>query len=79
MHTLALRLYGKNDLRLEKFDLPVNIHADREQLKDALRKDKKRYGARVKFVLLTEIGASVIKDVSLQELEGVIDDLCVSC
>ena len=23
MHTLALRLYGKNDLRLEKFDLPA--------------------------------------------------------
>lgn len=23
MHTLALRLYGKNDLRLEKFDLPT--------------------------------------------------------
>ena len=64
---------------LAQFDLPVNIHADREQLKDALRKDKKRYGERVKFVLLTEIGAAVIKDVSLQELEGVIDDLCLSC
>lgn len=83
---LSTQLAGLADAEAErlrnllgKFDLPVNIHADREQIKDALRKDKKRYGERVKFVLLAEIGTSLVKDVSLQELEGVIDDLCLSC
>ena len=60
---------------LEKFDLPVKIDAGKSHIKDALRKDKKRYGDSIKFVLLEKIGRCVIKDVSLLDLEAVVDEL----
>lgn len=60
---------------LAKFDLPVKIDADKQHIKDAIRQDKKRYRDSVKFVLLQEIGKCFIKDVSLKELEIVIDNL----
>jgi 3-dehydroquinate synthase len=60
---------------LTQFDLPTKIDADKERMKEAVRKDKKRYGERIKFVLLEEIGKSFIKNISLQELEDTIDDL----
>jgi 3-dehydroquinate synthase len=64
---------------LDVFDLPITIDVEKTRLKDAIRKDKKRYGDSIKFVLLEEIGRSCIKDVHLQELEAVIDDLYLSC
>lgn len=60
---------------LEKFDLPVKIDAGKNHIKDALRKDKKRYGDSIKFVLLEKIGRCFIKDVSLPDLEAVVDEL----
>jgi 3-dehydroquinate synthase len=60
---------------LARFDLPVKIDADKQHIKDAIRKDKKCYGDSIKFVLLQEIGKCVIEDVNLKELEIVIDTL----
>jgi 3-dehydroquinate synthase len=60
---------------LARFDLPIKIDADRQDIKDAIRKDKKRYGNSIKFVLISDIGKSFIQDVTLKELEAVVDKL----
>jgi len=58
---------------LTAYDLPVTVDVEGTALKTALRKDKKRYGDMLKFVLLTEIGQAIIENVSLEELEMVIN------
>ena len=60
---------------LARFDLPIKIDADKQDIKDAIRKDKKRYGDSIKFVLISDIGKSFIQDVTLKELEAVVDEL----
>ncbi len=60
---------------IQAFDLPVRIDADKARIMDAMRKDKKRYGDKIKFVLLEEIGTAIIQDVSLNELETVVESL----
>lgn len=60
---------------LARYNLPTTIDVDRESLKDAMRKDKKRYGDSIKFVLLTCIGKSVIQNVSLTQLEAAIESI----
>ena len=61
---------------LELFDLPRSLDADNKApLKEALRKDKKRYGESIKFILLEGIGKAVIQDVSIQTLEKTLECL----
>ncbi|PIE32769.1 3-dehydroquinate synthase [candidate division KSB3 bacterium] len=60
---------------LKAYDLPTTVAADKTALKTAMRKDKKRYGNAIKFILLTQIGQSTIERVSLKELEMVVDRL----
>jgi len=60
---------------LQAYNLPTAIAADKEAVRNALRKDKKRYGDHIKFVLLERIGKAMIQDVSLQELEQVVEQL----
>lgn len=62
---------------LKAFELPVKIEGEKERIKDGIRKDKKRYGSSVKFVLIEGIGKCFIKDVPLKHLEEVIDELFV--
>lgn len=58
---------------LRAYDLPVHIDADMTSIKEAIRKDKKRYGETIKFILLQELGNAIIQDVSLQELYTAIE------
>lgn len=60
---------------LQAYNLPTAIAADKEAVRNALRKDKKRYGEHIKFVLLEAIGKAAIQEVSLQELEQVVEHL----
>ena len=60
---------------LARFDLPIKIDADKQDIKDAIRKDKKRYGDSIKFVLISDVGKSFIQDVTLKELETAVDEL----
>lgn len=60
---------------LEAYHLPVTIEADMDTIRAALRKDKKRYGETIKFVLLREIGKAVIENVSLEELDAAVQNL----
>ncbi len=60
---------------LKKLNLPTKLQIDREMVLDALRKDKKREGERINFVLLQDIGDPVVEEISIKELEAVMKDL----
>jgi 3-dehydroquinate synthase len=60
---------------LTALGLPTSVPFDRDAIIDAVRKDKKRDGAGLKFVFLKGLGEPVISDVPLGELEGYIHDL----
>lgn len=57
---------------LDKFSLPVKLDFDRQQVIEALGKDKKREGEKVKFVLLEKIGHAVVNEVALQDIENLL-------
>jgi len=61
---------------LKKLKLPTGFQLDGEEVLDALRKDKKRKGEGIDFVLLDGIGHGVVEEISIKELEAVVDDLC---
>ena len=58
------------------FGLPVRVAAERRLVMDAVRKDKKREGERINLVLLEGIGRARVVPVKIEDLEGVVDDLC---
>lgn len=60
---------------LVKFQLPVEIDFDVNKVLDALKKDKKREGSGIHFVLLEQIGKAVIHEIPIGELEEVIHDM----
>lgn len=57
---------------LQKIGLPVRIQAEWKSVLDALKKDKKRKGDRIYFVLLNEIGNAFVDQIPIKELEAVI-------
>lgn len=61
---------------LTLYDLPTTIDTtNRQALKQALHKDKKRYGEKMKFVLLTAIGTAMVQEVLIKDLEQIIENL----
>jgi len=61
---------------LDGLGLPIRIAAEGDAAFDAMRKDKKREGDSIYFVLLEKIGGATITPIGLDELKGVINDLC---
>lgn len=59
---------------LRDLKLPISLQADRKTVFDALRKDKKRQGDRINFVLLEDIGKSFVDQISIKELEDVLNN-----
>lgn len=57
---------------LQKIGLPVRIQAEKKSVIDALKKDKKRKGDRIYFVLLNEIGNAFVEQIAITDLEAVI-------
>jgi len=57
---------------LENLKLPTRIHADRQKMLSAMRKDKKRQGNMIDFVLLQGIGKAVIRKISIKELDSTV-------
>ncbi len=79
----SMRLSGFSDNEekrvyeiLKKFDLNRTIEFSCEEIKKTVRKDKKREGDLIYFILLKKIGEGVIKRIPLAVLEGLIDDMC---
>jgi len=60
---------GRIKTLLQKIGLPVSIHAEEKRVFDALKKDKKRKGDRIYFVLLNTIGNAFVDQIPVKELE----------
>ncbi len=60
---------------LKSLKLPTTLTTDRERMVDAIKKDKKREGNDIDYILLDGIGNAVIQKISIHELENVIFDL----
>ena len=60
---------------IRKLGLATSADVDAKSAVDAIRKDKKRYGDSVEFVLLGKIGSAVTTSIPLEVLAEVADDL----
>ncbi len=54
---------------LKSMGLPVEMKTDKEKVLDAMKRDKKREGDHIHFVLLDGIGKAVIENITIKELE----------
>ncbi len=70
--TLAREDVLRIESLLASFDLPTEFEGNRDALMDAIRKDKKREGAVIHFVLLNGIGNAIIEPIGVTELEEAI-------
>ena len=59
---------------LKKLKLPTRLELDLDRVFDALKKDKKKTGDSVDFVLLHGIGCAVVEKIALQELETMLKE-----
>ncbi|MGZ7066652.1 MAG: 3-dehydroquinate synthase family protein, partial [Candidatus Aminicenantales bacterium] len=66
---------GRVSALLQSLGLPTYVAFDKRAILDAVRRDKKRTGAKIKFVFLKGIGETAIEDLDFEELEGYIHDL----
>ena len=56
---------------LKNLKLPVRIPVDGKRVIDALKKDKKREGKSIHFVLLKDIGNAIVEKISIKELKKI--------
>ncbi|MCK5065849.1 MAG: 3-dehydroquinate synthase [Bacteroidales bacterium] len=56
--------------------LPVDMELDPDELFLNIRKDKKKSGEVVHFVLLDGLGKTMIRPIALTELKSIVHDLC---
>ncbi len=60
---------------IERLNLPTRFALDRGRVMDAMRRDKKRQGESINFVLLEGIGKAVVESIPIDELERLMDRL----
>lgn len=60
---------------LIKLKLPTRVPLNRKGMFDAVRRDKKRSGESIHFVFLAGLGKAIVEEVSLEELQGLIDEV----
>ncbi len=60
---------------LKKLKLPIRLAFDKEEVLDAIRKDKKRKGDRIDFVMLHDIGKAVVEDIAIKDIEKAVMEL----
>jgi 3-dehydroquinate synthase len=61
---------------LKKLKLPYRIQIDHSGVLDALKKDKKRNGISIHFVLLKALGNAFVEEISINELGEAVKDFC---
>lgn len=54
---------------IKNMGLPSELKADKDKILDAMKRDKKREGGSIHFVLLKGIGKAVIESITINELE----------
>lgn len=62
-------------LLLQQYGLPVSLRIDAKRVFEVLKMDKKRSSLNMNFVLLNNIGSSVVKPIPLVELESLIEEI----
>ena len=65
---------GRIKALLQKIGLPVIIQAEGKKIFDALKKDKKRKGDLIYFVLLNGIGNAFVEQIPLKTLEDLFEN-----
>jgi 3-dehydroquinate synthase len=60
---------------LEKYNLPTYASFNKQKVFDVLKMDKKRERKEMNYVLLEKIGKGVVKSISLNQLEKIIQNL----
>ncbi len=60
---------------LKKLELPTSLPIKPETILDALKKDKKREGDSIHFILLEDIGQAVVQEIPIGELELLMNEL----
>ena len=60
---------------LKKLKLPTSLTIEPATILDALKKDKKREGDSIHFILLEDIGQAVIQEISIGELEIFLNEM----
>ncbi|MGD9082411.1 MAG: 3-dehydroquinate synthase, partial [Desulfobacterales bacterium] len=70
-------LQARNAQRIKRLlgnlKLPIYLPADKKTVVEALQKDKKRQGDHIYFVLLEDIGMSFVGQISIKELEDILN------
>jgi 3-dehydroquinate synthase len=66
---------GRIEALLKKFQLPTRVRFDGKRLLDAVKKDKKREGEEIHFVLLQGIGKAVVEKISVEELKTLVSEM----
>lgn len=61
---------------IENFGLPTRFNLDKNLVYSTLLKDKKREGDSINLVLLEGLGSAVVRKVSLNQMEEIVNDLC---
>jgi 3-dehydroquinate synthase len=56
--------------------LPTGMELDPEEIYQNIRKDKKKSGEDVHFILLEGLGQAIVRSISLSELKVIVYDLC---
>ena len=56
--------------------LPIQMKLDPDQIYQNIRKDKKKSGEDVHFVLLKGLGNAIIRPIPMKELKFIVHDLC---
>ncbi len=79
--SVKLGMLGEKDaILLEELlsaaGLPVQMALDPAELFSNLRKDKKKSGEAIQFILLEGLGNAVVRAIPLHELKSMLHDLC---
>ena len=67
---------GRIPALIDRYGLPSRLEVNPGDAIDALKRDKKREGDRINFVLLQGIGEAVVREIPLKELEAVVYEIC---
>ncbi|MCF8144269.1 MAG: 3-dehydroquinate synthase [Deltaproteobacteria bacterium] len=69
---LTLETAERIEALIRKLGLPIRSHCAPGELLDAIRKDKKRNGSSIRFVLLKAMGHAVVEEMPIHELGDTI-------
>ncbi|MCK4464819.1 MAG: 3-dehydroquinate synthase, partial [Bacteroidales bacterium] len=66
---MPLKSVKRLERLLDNLHLITKISLDKDNVLDTMRKDKKKYGTKIYFVMLKEIGESVFRSIPFGDIE----------